>query len=1070
MRRRRRRQHLRGTCRHRCSSGYGHRQAALRRQQPRSRRSPRNAMALNRRGLTRVTGAEDAPVTFKVIHTVAQLRPGPNLDYFAIGLLRKGSSIRGFLFVISGASWIKLHDEDAAIHVPDPARREDGVWLPQTHPRHGRLVQSQEEDVRYGDPGCGVGAKGADAARNAKGRLKNGDQLIEGGRGYGKSIELRIIASYEEMLKVVWTISDEGQQELAGPKAVQLTQSVIEMVIDTASGRPPAKGSDPLLDSASNGGANETLRPAKGAIVKRVDCACELQATVANMPDGRYFLISVVATFDGQHRLRSRWVRAATLNVAGRDAALGCTDPGGNIRGKCEGEGCACQEFVPMGSWNLNSDPTVYCRRCGCPNSTHAIAGRAYESGGRVKCDRQAEGQEACAELPHEAKDWDERERNLWCWSNGALHPRENPHAARKRQAGRQCDGKAGRVSVVCPTMEERQVFHEQVWSCFSRQTWPDKELIVVETYQTRSSDVFRKIAAEDSRLIYLKFRCGQTTELSIGAKRNIAQHIASGDFIANFDDDDIYAPTYLSTMIGAMNDRNVDFVTLSSWYFFDIKSGRFGFFDAIEWAQVKKMREKEIDGWLWGYGFSYVHRLQPALDRKIDYPDQNMEEDIKYIRAWKEGFGDLCAALHFDSRGIALHTLHGRNTSNSFALREVPREEIHDTEFADLYGCLEFYLRMFPRQEEASKFIENEVQDGRVKRQYRNLAVHWLGGEFNIRCTRGANTEELHLLCAQRLSISPVSFRLYRLEPKGGLVAEEVPPQTPQEQHAADLERHANGNPWWWHIVGSWVYGAKATEYILSIAGEGELMFTGPHSRVGKVCGLLHTVGFWLQGEVFSPDGEKVGAIRLRYVEQAGKMISNYRSANREDWGKDIVAQRRDSAADDGATPNLEAPPTAPLAADDRRAEAGTATSPPLLPAAAPAVEPLGSGERLGTQAQEVWLVLTAADEIRRLREAQADVALADAEAPMEERASGEAVRMVVHIDQSLNLREIITVAKGSTIGSLKEELAKRDVTGRASAADFHLAWEGETGTELSDTQRISGVRTQLELCWPRS
>eukprot|EP00913_Durusdinium_trenchii_P024557 g23054.t1 len=65
--------------------------------------------------------------------------------------------------------------------------------------------------------------------------------------------------------------------------------------------------------------------------------------------------------------------------------------------------------------------------------------------------------------------------------------------------------------------------------------------------------------------------------DLSIGVKRNIGVHAASGDLIAHFDDDDLYAPGYLamSHFDGAAA------LKLSSWYVGNAEVGAFGYCDA---------------------------------------------------------------------------------------------------------------------------------------------------------------------------------------------------------------------------------------------------------------------------------------------------------------------------------------------------------------------------------------------------------------------------------------------------------------------------------------------------------
>ena len=57
------------------------------------------------------------------------------------------------------------------------------------------------------------------------------------------------------------------------------------------------------------------------------------------------------------------------------------------------------------------------------------------------------------------------------------------------------------------------------------------------------------------------------TSRLTVGAKRNWLAENASGQILAHFDDDDYYAPNYLTDMISLMGDS--DLVKLSSFYLF---------------------------------------------------------------------------------------------------------------------------------------------------------------------------------------------------------------------------------------------------------------------------------------------------------------------------------------------------------------------------------------------------------------------------------------------------------------------------------------------------------------------
>eukprot|EP00404_Azadinium_spinosum_P012140 CAMPEP_0180522052 /NCGR_PEP_ID=MMETSP1036_2-20121128/57195_1 /TAXON_ID=632150 /ORGANISM="Azadinium spinosum, Strain 3D9" /LENGTH=380 /DNA_ID=CAMNT_0022534791 /DNA_START=72 /DNA_END=1211 /DNA_ORIENTATION=- len=367
-----------------------------------------------------VKSAPSNPVTFKAMNTNCQLRPGPNHDFSAIGLLRKGTTFRGFPIAVTGEVWIKLHDMEAATYVPEKAKREDGVWLPQVHPKHGKLVQNQEEVERYG----------ASSSTTASDASQDGERIAEGS-AFGKTVELTVNGSFEEVLMLQWSYR-RCELQPGEILAMRHTDSVIEMVIDTQSGRTPTTAKDINSNLMVPG---KRYQPAKGAVVKRVPADTDLNSTVSNMPDGRYFLISVVVTFDKRHRLRSPWTRAATLNKDGRDKVLGNCDPVGQSRGKCEGKGCSCPDFVPFGGWTMNSDPVVRCRRCACIAELHMNMGMLEPTQVKTKGEAKVKAPEPVGEpLPREARSWDKREKNLWFWSNGALHPRENPHAARKRE------------------------------------------------------------------------------------------------------------------------------------------------------------------------------------------------------------------------------------------------------------------------------------------------------------------------------------------------------------------------------------------------------------------------------------------------------------------------------------------------------------------------------------------------------------------------------------------------------------------------------------------------------------
>uniref|UniRef100_A0A7S4QIW7 Glycosyltransferase 2-like domain-containing protein n=1 Tax=Alexandrium monilatum TaxID=311494 RepID=A0A7S4QIW7_9DINO len=275
------------------------------------------------------------------------------------------------------------------------------------------------------------------------------------------------------------------------------------------------------------------------------------------------------------------------------------------------------------------------------------------------------------------------------------------------------------RVSVVCPTTDSRHEFHEQLWTVFEAQAWPDKELVIVETYTTRPSAFFTEKKKTDDRLVYMSFKVQPNGDWSIGLKRNICTHLASGTYMANFDDDDMYAPSYLEVMVNSLLEQKSEAITLSTYYVFDVRSGTFG------WCDQRYASESTR----YGYGFSYVFLRGAALCHP--YPDKNMGEDFCFFNALRKRNrgtvlgGQRQVALHVDECGICCHTLHPKATSNTYAKRKVPIEEVEGLDIADL--DLESYMNRFPQTQGMSRYI------GKSEQREQKVTIHSTAGDFQL-------------------------------------------------------------------------------------------------------------------------------------------------------------------------------------------------------------------------------------------------------------------------------------------------------------------------------------------------
>jgi glycosyltransferase involved in cell wall biosynthesis len=228
------------------------------------------------------------------------------------------------------------------------------------------------------------------------------------------------------------------------------------------------------------------------------------------------------------------------------------------------------------------------------------------------------------------------------------------------------------RVSVITPTWG-RPDKHAQLLAVFDSQDWPNKELLVSDDSDTPSPTLSR-LRRPDVRYVYSK------TRMTIGAKRNALTSMASGDIIVAFDDDDVYAPSYLRTAVAWLQDS--DFAKLSVWR---IRREH----DGTEWEwdtgscggqcyaitgdgethgpDQSDGNAEHCDSALWGYGFSYAYRRSVATS--APFADMSLGEDYEWVCRVRQAFR---CKLVSDGAHLVMHTLHPRSTSACFPQRRI--------------------------------------------------------------------------------------------------------------------------------------------------------------------------------------------------------------------------------------------------------------------------------------------------------------------------------------------------------------------------------------------------------------
>jgi len=225
------------------------------------------------------------------------------------------------------------------------------------------------------------------------------------------------------------------------------------------------------------------------------------------------------------------------------------------------------------------------------------------------------------------------------------------------------------KVSVICPTYN-RPDKHPLLYAAFNQQTYPNKELLVHDDSK-EPSPFFQNL--EDDRVTYLH----NPERKSIGKKRNELIALSQGEIIAQFDDDDYYAPKYLEKMVSSLGDA--DFVTLSTWHAYRETDHTLWHWDTTQISplhyavsgdpQMDKRGDisplipdpkSYVEENIWGYGFSFV--FKKSLWEESPFLNFNRGEDRHFSKAAQQRGKIL---LHVpDEDHLVLHVIHSKNSS----------------------------------------------------------------------------------------------------------------------------------------------------------------------------------------------------------------------------------------------------------------------------------------------------------------------------------------------------------------------------------------------------------------------
>ncbi|HLK69136.1 MAG TPA: glycosyltransferase [Bryobacteraceae bacterium] len=195
-------------------------------------------------------------------------------------------------------------------------------------------------------------------------------------------------------------------------------------------------------------------------------------------------------------------------------------------------------------------------------------------------------------------------------------------------------------ISCVMPTYNRRP-FIQLALECFRAQTYPHKELVVVDDGTDSVADLLGNAPDVHYR------RLGR--RLTIGAKRNLACHEAKGEIIAHWDDDDWYAPNRLELQVAPLLAGTADITGLVNRFVLELPRGQF-------WTSADALHRRMFVGDVHGGTLLYSKSI---LKDNIRYPEVNLAEDAILIQ---QAIRREKRLVRVENAGTFVYLRHGKN------------------------------------------------------------------------------------------------------------------------------------------------------------------------------------------------------------------------------------------------------------------------------------------------------------------------------------------------------------------------------------------------------------------------
>lgn len=196
-------------------------------------------------------------------------------------------------------------------------------------------------------------------------------------------------------------------------------------------------------------------------------------------------------------------------------------------------------------------------------------------------------------------------------------------------------------ISCIMPTHNRRAFLHLTL-ECFEAQTYPSRELVVIDD----GSDLVGDLLEGRPGIRYARV----SSRMTIGAKRNLACDLAQGELIAHWDDDDWYGPRRLAEQAAPLIAGSCDVTGLVNTHVLEMPAARF-------WTLTGDLHHRMFVADIHGGTLMFRKSL---LREGIRYPEANLAEDAALIRQFTQRRHRVQRVA---DPGLFVYVRHGHNT-----------------------------------------------------------------------------------------------------------------------------------------------------------------------------------------------------------------------------------------------------------------------------------------------------------------------------------------------------------------------------------------------------------------------